>query len=123
MVIEKEDDIKDALNEKKMLNEKEINDTIKEVLEEAKVLDEDTLYFALKLLDQLRTNESMLRLVLKGTMKAKYAGDKNEPDTGSGIDDYHLYLAEDEETIKKNPRYKKFFEKKESDIATKENRS
>jgi len=112
MVIEKEDDIKDALKEKEMLNKKEIQDMIKEVLEEAKVLDEDTLYFALKLLDLLRTNESMIRLILNGTMKAKYTGDRNKPDTGSSIDDYHLYLAEDEETMKKNPKYKKFFEKK-----------
>ncbi|MDP3352668.1 MAG: hypothetical protein Q8S44_02890 [Flavobacteriaceae bacterium] len=123
MVIEKEDDIKDALKEEKMLNPEEIKDMIKEVLEEAKFLDEDTLYFALKLLDQLRTNESMLRLVLNGTMKAKYSGDKNKPDTGSGMDDYDLYLAEDEEKLKKNPRYKKYFTQKESDIATKEAQS
>lgn len=119
MVIEKEDDIKDALKEKEMLNNKDIQDMFKEVLEEAKFLDEDTLYCAVGLLNRLRTDESLLRLILNGTVKAKYTGDENKPDTASSIDDYGIYLAENEETLKKNPKYKKLF-KKMNIVATKE---
>lgn len=104
---ELDQDLKEHLNEG-IKTDKELEDLMEEALTGSEPLNYDTLMVVVHYLDRMHHAEAMVRLMRTGVIKAVYGGEKINPDSKIKINDYALYLAENEKKVtEKHPWMKK----------------